>query len=90
MCVGAGDFRDWLVDKSSKRSRKGVRASERWDTDTALAERLVTQTLAELGWREIDLRTRPKGDRVKIKIAHQLRTQNSDELPMDCRSPAHG
>lgn len=73
--LGGEDFRDWLVDKSSKRSRTGVRASERFETDAVLAERLVTQRLAKLGWREVDLRTRPKRDWSKIKITHQLRTQ---------------
>ena len=40
----------------------------------ALTERLVTETLAELGWRELDLALRPKGDRAKVEIARRLRT----------------
>ena len=36
---------------------------------------MVRQALAKAGWREIDLAAQPKGHRLKIKIAWQLRTQ---------------
>jgi hypothetical protein len=73
--IGAEDFRDWLADKLARRGRKGERASERRETDTALAERLLSETLTKVRWREIDLATRPKGHPVKVKIAQQLRWQ---------------
>ena len=37
----AEDFRDWLADKLARRGRKGERASERRETDAALAEPLL-------------------------------------------------
>jgi hypothetical protein len=73
--IGAEDFRDWLADKLARRGRKGERASERRETDTALAERLVREGLAKAHWREIELTTQPKGHPVKVKIARQLRWQ---------------
>ena len=71
--IGTQDFPDWLADKLSRRGRKGERASERSETDAALAERLVSEALAQLRWRELDLAIHPKGDRSKVGIAHQLR-----------------
>jgi hypothetical protein len=73
--IGGEDFRDWLADKLARRGRKGERASERRETDTVLAERLLSEALAKVRWREIDLATRPKGHPVKVKIAQQLRWQ---------------
>ena len=73
--IGAEDFRDWLADKLLRRGRKGERASQRRETDAALAERMVHEALAKARWREIDLATQPKGHDVKVKIALQLRGQ---------------
>lgn len=73
--IGAEDFRDWLADKLARRGREGERASERRETDTALAERLLSEALTKARWREIDLATQPKGHPVKVKIARQLRSQ---------------
>jgi hypothetical protein len=41
---------------------RGERASERRETDAALAERTVPEALAKVSWREIDLTTQPKGE----------------------------
>ena len=71
--IGAEDFHDWLADKLSRCGRKGERARERSETDAALAERLIMEALKELRWREIDLAMQPKGHRVKVEIARQLR-----------------
>jgi putative transposase len=73
--IGAEDFRDWLADRLARRGRTGERASERRETDSALAERLVREALTRARLREIDLATQPKGHAVKVKIARQLRRQ---------------
>jgi hypothetical protein len=73
--LGAEDFGDWLADKLARRGRKGERASERSETDGALAERLVIEALTALGWRETDLAMQPKGHKVKVQIAQQLRAE---------------
>lgn len=73
--IGAEDFHDWLADKLSRRGREGERASERSETDTALAERMVTEALKAVRWCEIDLAMQPKGHRLKVRIARQLRAQ---------------
>jgi hypothetical protein len=71
--LGAEDFSDWLADKLSRAGRKGERASERSETDAALAEQMVLAALAKLRWRDIDLATQPKGHLAKVTIAQQLR-----------------
>ena len=73
--IGAEDFHDWLANKLARRGRKGERARERSETDAALAQKIVLGGLAKARWREIDLRRQPKGDPVKVRIAHQLRMQ---------------
>jgi putative transposase len=73
--IGAEDFADWLAEKLARRGRKGERASERHETDQALAERLVREALIKIGWTESDLKRRAKGDLKKVKIARHLREQ---------------
>jgi hypothetical protein len=73
--IGAEDFADWLAEKLARRGRRGERASERRETDEALAERLVRQSLRKLRWSEKDLKDRKKSDPHKLGIARQLREQ---------------
>ena len=87
--IGGEDFRDWLAGKLSRRGRKGERASERSETDIAMAQRLVLEAIARLRWREIDLAIHPKGHPSKVRIARRLRQEtpmtyqwNADRLLM--------
>jgi REP element-mobilizing transposase RayT len=73
--IGAEDFCDWLAEKLSRRGRPGERASERAETDAALAQRMVSEALAAVRWREIDLAMQAKGHPIKVKIARQLRSE---------------
>jgi putative transposase len=73
--IGAEDFADWLAEKLTRRGREGERASERRETDQALAERLVREALSKVGWTENDLKGRAKADPNKVRIARQLREQ---------------
>ena len=73
--IGAEDFADWLADKLARPGRSGERASERRETDEALAERVVEQALAEAGWDEAELCARPKADALKVELARRLRKQ---------------
>jgi hypothetical protein len=72
--IGAEDFQDWLADKLARRAHKDERASERRETDAALAEKIVLEALAKVRWHEIDLATQPKGHRIKVRIAQEVRT----------------
>jgi hypothetical protein len=71
--IGAEDFADWLAEKLGRSGRKGERASERRETDQALAERLVRESLSKAQWTENDLKHRSKSDPHKLQVARQLR-----------------
>ena len=86
----AEDVHDWLADKLARRGRQGERVSERRETDASPAERMVREALAKARWREIDLATQPKGHRLKVPIAQQLRRQTPMSRPMDCWSATNG
>ncbi|MDQ6912214.1 MAG: transposase [Verrucomicrobiota bacterium] len=73
--LGGTDFAEHLAQKLGRRGRAGERASERRETDAALAESMVGAALAAVGWRELDLARQSKGHPVKIEIARQLRKQ---------------
>ncbi len=73
--LGAEDFADWLAEKLARPGRRGERAAERVETDTALAQRLVRDALAVVRWREADLALQAKGHPVKVELARQLRSQ---------------
>ena len=51
----------------------GERARERRETDAALAERMISEALAAVRWREIDLAVQAKGHPLKVEIARELR-----------------
>jgi hypothetical protein len=82
--IGAEDFHDWLADKLWRRGRKGERASERRETDAALAERMVREALARARWSEIDLGQAAKGTPCESKDCSTTAGANADESPMDC------
>ena len=54
------------------------------DAEVGLAERLLSEALTKVRWREIDLATRPKGHPVKSKDCSATAMANTDEPPMDC------
>jgi putative transposase len=73
--IGAEDFADRLAERLARRGRKGERASERRETDQALAEGLIREALNKIGWTESDLKRRAKADSNKVRIARRLREQ---------------
>lgn len=61
--LGAADFGECLAQKLGRRGRAGERASERRETDAALAESMVCAALTAVGWQELDLAQQSKGTR---------------------------
>ena len=76
--LGAADFLQRLTEKLGRRGQRHERASERRETDTERAERLVQEGLAGLGWTEGELKRRPKAHPGKVDLARRLR----QETPM--------
>jgi REP element-mobilizing transposase RayT len=77
---GAEDFLVRLLDKVVKSPREHHRALERNETDREKAERIVRDSLADLGWRQQDLRRRRKSDRTKVLLARRVRSQTAVSL----------
>ena len=50
---------------------------ERAETAEALAERIIAEELKRGRWQEADLKTRPKGDPVKLALAARLRAETT-------------
>ena len=73
--LGAADFLKRLSEKLSRRGRRHESASQRHETDTARAERLVRDRLAALGWTEGDLMRQPKAHIGKVDMARRLRRE---------------
>jgi putative transposase len=79
--IGAEDFADWIVDRLKPGGKSKRRIREQAETDAARAERIVLGALEAVNWREMDLALRAKGDKVKVRIARQLR----EKTPMTRR-----
>ena len=50
---------------------------ERAETAEALAEVIIAEELKRGRWQEADLKTRPKGDSVKVALAARLRAETT-------------
>ena len=50
---------------------------ERAETAEALAELIIAEELKLGRWQEADLKTRPKGDSVKVALAARLRAETT-------------
>ena len=60
--------------------REGHGRSEREETETENAERIVRAELHRVGWTEADLGRKRKGDLVKVRIATRLRKETAVTL----------
>jgi hypothetical protein len=78
-CLGEEKFREELLTQMSEQMGAEHYGEERAETAEALAELIIAEEL-KLGrwWQEADLKTRPKGDLVKVALAARLRM----EMPM--------
>jgi hypothetical protein len=50
---------------------------ERAETAVAVAEFIIAEELKRGRWQEADLKTRPKGDSVKVALAARLRAETT-------------
>jgi REP element-mobilizing transposase RayT len=77
---GAEDFLARLLDKVTRSPTEHHRALERNETDKEKAERIIRDSLAELGWRQKDLQRRRKSDRTKVLLARRIRSETAVSL----------
>jgi REP element-mobilizing transposase RayT len=76
-CLGEEKFREELLTQMSERMGAEHYGEERAETAEALAELIIAEELKRWRWQEADLKTRPKGDSVKVALAARLRAETT-------------
>jgi hypothetical protein len=76
-CLGEETFREELLTQMSERMRAEHYGEERAETAEALAERIIAEELKLGRWQKADLKTRTKGDSVKLALAARLRAETT-------------
>jgi hypothetical protein len=76
-CLGAEVFRERLLARLGEEAGEHHYGEEIREAQEAKAERLVTEGLAQAGWRESDLELRRKADGVKVELARRLRRETT-------------
>jgi REP element-mobilizing transposase RayT len=76
-CLGEEKFREELLTQMSERMGAEHYGEERAETAEALAELIIAAELKRGRWQEADLKTRPKGDSVKVALAARLRAETT-------------
>ena len=76
-CLGEEKFREELLTQMSERMGAEHYGEERAETAEALAELIIAEELKLGRWHEADLKTRPKGDSVKVALAARLRAETT-------------
>ena len=76
-CLGEETFREELLTQMSERMGAEHYGEERAATVEALAERIIAEELKRGRWQEADLKTRSKGDPVKVALAARLRAETT-------------
>ena len=76
-CLGEETFREELLAKMSERIGAEHYGEERAETAEAQAELIIAEELKLGRWQEADLKTRPKGDSVKVALAARLRVETT-------------
>jgi hypothetical protein len=76
-CLGEETFREQLLTQMSERMGAEHYGEERAETAEALADLIIAEELKLGRWQEADLKTRPKGDSVKVALAACLRAETT-------------
>jgi REP element-mobilizing transposase RayT len=76
-CLGEETFREELLAKMSERIGAEHYGEERAETAETLAELIIAEELKRGRWQEADLKTRLKGDSVKVALAARLRAETT-------------
>ena len=79
-CLGSEDFRKELLAAASERVGPQHYGADRHESAEAKAKGIVAEGLKLLGWNEDELRNRPKGDKQKVALAQQLRSETTMSL----------
>ena len=75
--MGEEKFREELLTQMSERMGAEHYGAGRAETAEAMAELIIAEELKRWRWQEADLKTRPKGDSVKVALAARLRAETT-------------
>ena len=76
-CLGEETFREELLTQMSERVGAEHYGEERAKTAETQAELIIAEKLKRGQWQEADLKTRPKGDSVKVVLAARWRAETT-------------
>ena len=76
-CLGEEKFWEELLTQMSERIGAEHYGEERAETAEAMAELIIAEELKRGRWQEADLKTRSKGDPVKVALAARLRAETT-------------
>ena len=76
-CLGEEKFREELLTQMSERMGAEHYGEERAETAETLAELIIAEELKRWRLQEAELKTRPKGDPVKVDLAARLRAETT-------------
>lgn len=79
-CLGDKQFRKELLAQINERRGEWHYGQELQESTEARAEEIIGSELKRAGWAEKDLRSRRKGDAVKVRVAKRLRAQTTVTL----------
>ena len=76
-CLGGETFRKELLAQMSEQLGAEHYGEERTETAEAMAEQIIAAELKRRRWKEADLKTRSKGDLLKVMLAARLRAETT-------------
>ena len=79
-CLGDNAFRKELLAQIAERAGNSHYGEELRESGEEKAQRIVTEEMKRLGWKETELENTRKGDRRKVKIARRLRHETTMTL----------
>src|SRR5262249_7746641 len=79
-CIGSEEFKRELLAQVNEIANPKHAGPEIKESALAKAERIATGELQALGWTDLDLKGRRKGDAYKVRIAARLRRETTMTL----------
>ena len=89
-CWGPKGFREEMLELIGQKQGKQHYGEELKESDEHKAQRLLGEMLQKAGWRESELRRRPKGDVRKARMAARLRAETTMTWPWIAQRLAMG
>jgi putative transposase len=80
-CLGSPEFKAELLERMEGKLREHHSGQLKRESAEVRAARIIGEELRGLGWREADLKQRPKSDPPKLALAARLRRETTLTLP---------